>query len=280
MGCVGVRCERFGIVRRRPSDLGVVMHPDAASQHAAVLAALRARDSRLRRIGGSLSADAEGHRIEVFTDVWRTWLRDAGTDARVVDHLLDPIKSGSVSRRDVRKRAGMANDPRALRQLLVTTLAWGMGRRNARMLPGIMRLLASEQLDEALDATAVAARAGRPAVAYRSWQAARLPGLREPFFTKWLWAASHTGPRVDGGAEWLRCLTLDGRVWRTLGSEAHRWSSVTAAGTRVRAERYEAYAKACHLWAEELGVTPEDVEFALFDAGGDLVPPAADRSIT
>ena len=55
--------------------------------------------------------------VEVFTDVWRTWLRDAGTDARVVDHLLEPIKSGSVSRRDVRERAGVANDPGALRQL-------------------------------------------------------------------------------------------------------------------------------------------------------------------
>ena len=254
------------------------MSPDAASQHAAVLARLRARDRRLRGAGGSLGADAEGHRVEVFTDVWEAWLRDAGTDDRDVDHLLQPIASGSVSRQDVRDRAGAADGPRALRQLLVTTLAWGMGRRNARMLPGIMRLLASERLDETLESTAAAARAGRPAVAYRSWQAARLPGLREPFFTKWLWAASHTEPRTAEGAEWLRCLTLDGRVCRTLGSEAHRWSSVTAAGTRARPERYEAYVKACHLWAKELDVRPEDVEFALFDAGGDLDPSDANGS--
>ena len=121
--------------------------------------------------------------------------------------------------------------------------------------------------------TAVMATTNRPADAYRAW---RIAGLREPFFTKWLWAASCIGTPER------RCLVLDARVWSTL-NEALSWSSLVAAGTRRRAARYEAYVDTCHSWAAALGngVSAEDVEWALFAANGDLarLGPSVDQAI-
>jgi hypothetical protein len=43
-----------------------------------------------------------------------------------------------------------------------------------------------------------------------------------------------------------------------------------AAGTNRRADRYEAYTRACARWAKELDVSAENVEWALFRANGKI----------
>ncbi len=159
--------------------------------------------------------------------------------------------------------AAAANDPEGRLRLLVAVLVWGMGKRNARMKPGIIKLLNDGCRDELLEVTAAEAGAGRPAAAYRAWS---LPGLGPPFFTKWLWAC---GSRAERGT---RCMIRDRNVVRSL--RALGWDDREAAGTRGRPERYEAYCAALHSWAAQLSerapTSAEDLEFVLFSAAGDF----------
>lgn len=240
-----------------------------AEQDEVVLAALKPHMSRL-------AGAAERDLIRVPVQRWAEWVRPSDVSGARIESLLEPYADGGIRRSDIRRKA-RGSDDGDLRGLLILTLAWGMGYANARMLPGIVRLLRHRGLDGALASTAEAARLGEPAEAHRRWVSARLPGLGEPFFTKWFWAASHTertglrsGEGLHEGLQ--RCLILDGRVRLTLRHERHRWSSRTAAGSRLRADRYAAYVSACHDWADRLGgrIQPEDVEWALFRAAGDL----------
>jgi hypothetical protein len=89
-----------------------------------------------------------------------------------------------------------------------------------------------------------------------------------PFFTKWLWAASGTG------APAAKCLVLDSWVWKSL-NDSLGWNSVEAAGTQARSDRYAAYVAGAHRWARALSidsspVSGEDVECVLFTADGNL----------
>lgn len=64
---------------------------------------------------------------------------------------------------------------------------------------------------------------------------------------------------------------LDSRVWTTLNT-TFEWSSVVAAGTTSRPARDAVCVASCHAWARELGdgVSAEGVEWALFEANGNL----------
>jgi hypothetical protein len=209
--------------------------------------------------------------IAFNTAAWNRYLMQAdrkplASILRSVPHIT---QRETITRGDVIALGADATTKAQREALLVGTLVWGKGPLNNRMFPAFVRLLNDPNLDAALVASATHARAGRPADAYRSWRSSGVKGLGEAFFTKWLWAASHIGGH-EFTAERPRCLVLDIRVWNSLGHKDHQWSSVIAAGTKRRPERYAAYTRACALWADELGLTAEQVEWALFRANGSI----------
>jgi hypothetical protein len=115
-------------------------------------------------------------------------------------------------------------------------------------------------------------RDGLPGDAYNAWISADLPGLREPFFTKWLYASGLS--IVDPGL--LRPLVLDGNVWRSL--IALGWSSERTSGFHYRtnpAAKFCAYLQTTRAWAKQLStarspVTAEQIEVFLFRRNGTI----------
>jgi hypothetical protein len=103
-------------------------------------------------------------------------------------------------------------------------------------------------------------REGGTDAAYR--RLSRAPGhldkVGESFFTKWLWIAS-TGFDVSP-----RPLILDEQVMKSL--LALQWRE----DVRGYGKRYIAYLDQADQWATFLGVDPETIERALFEAGGEL----------
>jgi hypothetical protein len=241
-------------------------------QHYLVLAALR-------KLGKSWFRQADAQDVKFDGASWNTYLSRAGRNpiGSILRAIPDALARESITRGDVISLAHEATTESGREALLVGALVWGKGPRNSRMFPAFVRLLSDPRLDSALVTTATQAREGRPAEAYSAWRGSGVAGLGEAFFTKWLWAASHTGG-AEFHPEKPRCLVLDIRVWNTLGHADHHWSSVVAAGTNRRAQRYEAYTRACALWAEDLGVSDEQVEWALFAANGSLEKMAATKN--
>jgi len=231
----------------------------------------------LQTIDRETFEQATDQQVSVNSAAWKKYLNtvnDQHLDIRP-DEMVDLLSLAThahhgditITRSDIVRIAAKATMKRDHEALLIATLAWGKGSGNNRMFPAFVRILSDEHLHAALSGSAQHACAGRPADAYRAWRSSRAKGLGEAFFTKWLWASSHIGGKnftVDAP----RSLVLDLRVWTTLGDPSHRWNSVVAAGTRLRAERYAAYVRDCHRWADELGVEAEQVEWALFEANG------------
>jgi hypothetical protein len=173
---------------------------------------------------------------------------------------------GLISRTDLLALATNGTGRTELRRLFVACLIWGTGTSNARLLPGFTRACGHRDLDRALTGTSRLIRKGRPGDAYELWEQYGVPGLDEPFFTKWLFAAGLAG--VPDG--YLKPLVLDTRVWKSLG--ALGWSSEQASGFKRRgspAAAYCAYLAAADRWAHGLStkravVTSEDIELFLF----------------
>ena len=105
----------------------------------------------------------------------------------------------------------------------------------------IVRALTHQDRDHVLKQTAELAQRGAVADAYAAW---KLPGLRAPFFTKWLWAASSLTPQSC-------CLIQDKRVWNSL--RALGWDSLRASGQRDWPSRYAAYVADVHECARQIG---------------------------
>jgi hypothetical protein len=244
--------------------IGEFMNAEQKKQFSGVLKALERIDVKDLKQG-------DKQRIHFDSSSWDRYLSAAGRMnlATALNALPEAMRKGLITRHDLTTLANTATTQHQRKNLLIATLVWGKGPRNNRMFPAFVRLLTDERLDAALSSSAAHAGAGRPAAAYRAWRESRVGGLGEAFFTKWLWAATHIG-KNRFTTENPRCLVLDTRVWNTLGDGAHPWSSVIAAGTRQRPERYESYTRACALWAQELGVRAEDIEWALFTANGRL----------
>lgn len=248
------------------------MDSQQKKQHDAVLAALQ-------KLSTAHFEQAETQAVKFDPESWSRYLLSA--DRRPLESILqalpEALARGSMTRQDVVKLADAATTKARREALLVAALVWGKGPRNNRMFPSFVRLLSDPRLETALTTSANHAREGRPADAYQAWRKSGVRGLGEAFFTKWLWAASHIGGN-EFTVDRPRCLVLDIRVWNSLGHKDHPWSSVVAAGTKRRPERYEAYTRACALWADELGVTPEQVEWALFRANGSVKASAASKA--
>lgn len=209
--------------------------------------------------------------VTFVAETWRRWLTapPAGSGAALahatVDDLLRRLPHEHLDRSDIRRLALEQPRPGGNRLLFIASMMWGRGKSNGRMLPHMMNAIRSPQFEDTLAATSQLIIDGEPEAAYRAWN---LPGVREPFFTKWFWAAGHAAEALRG-----RPLVLDTRVWNTLS--ALGWNSIQAAGSRKRAKRYMAYLLTVQAWSDELSqpraaVRPEDIEFALFAANGNL----------
>jgi hypothetical protein len=245
------------------------------------------QDAQFQRVLGALQTidrktfeQATDQQVSVNSEAWKKHLFTVDVQHLDIrpDEMVELVSVAAhahhghvtITRSDIVEIAAQATTKRDHEALLIAALAWGKGSGNNRMFPAFVRILSDEHLHTALSGSAQHAGAGRPADAYRAWRSSRAKGLGEAFFTKWLWAASHIGGKsftIDAP----RSLVLDLRVWTTLGDPSHRWNSIVAAGTRLRAERYAAYVRDCHRWADELGVEAEQVEWALFVANGAIV---------
>lgn len=225
-------------------------------------------ESLLRWVSRLANAAARQPPVPYVATTWNRWLRAMPSSPSLDEECSLSwvgLTGKKVSRADLRRLAAAGDGPSDNLRLLIAALVWGRGRRNARMFPHTMVCLKAPGRDDVLAATADAARAGRLADAYDAWT---LPGLREPFFTKWLWAV---GTRAQERV--ARPLVLDSRVRATL--KALGWNSVKAAGTRRRSVRYATYCEATVRWGALLSehgrtVSAEDLEYALFFAGGEL----------
>jgi hypothetical protein len=236
------------------------MTDQAKNQHEAALSVLREHAGNIRG-GARLHAPVPFRR-----STWDAALKSVaaalgGPKISVLDH----IPGATIDRNQIRSLARDATTEVQRTDLFVATMVWSRGTANGRMMPGLVTALSSPQLHSALHDSAIAPSS---AEAYQRWTAHGVPGLGEAFFTKWLWAAS----LIPGSR--FRGLVLDSRVWRTLNEDRSRgglgWSSIVAAGGRRRHLRYQAYVEACREWAASLECDPEDIEYSLFAANGDL----------
>ncbi|HXH57647.1 hypothetical protein [Iamia sp.] len=204
--------------------------------------------------------------IPFVANTWKRWLKGFGWDEPLITRLLDTFGDDCVSRRGLATIASSAHDAEGRLILLTATMIWGRGKKNARMKNSFEKLLrpGDEHVAEVLETTQNACASGRLAGAYLSARA--LPGIREPFFTKWLWASTLGNDSVA-----LRPLVLDRLVWFSI-REVVMWNSVEASGSRRLADRYEAFVVAAHRWAEALSaedqlINAEDIECILFELG-------------
>jgi len=193
--------------------------------------------------------------VSFVRSTWKSWLREACWTDDKIEGLLGRLSSDEVTRSDVAALAQSVEQGSAdLAELLALTLIWGRGKRNGRMKNHMIGLLSRRALIGELRVVWEEARSGDLVRAHESWS---LPGLREPFFTKFLWACT------ADLSETQRCLVLDGNVRRSLVALGVRFPR------RSRALRYKIYVESLRSW-KGAGAGPEDLEWALFVANGSV----------
>jgi len=194
---------------------------------------------------------------------WRCWLTE-GAKWLPGERLQPAFDTQSISRRELADLSSAASDQDSCLELFVATMIWGMGRRNGRMFPRVVGAIDRlRSKPDFLPETAGQVRDGQLVAAHQRLAAERL-GIREPFFTKWMYVAGLCTTNRP------RALVLDGNVWASLG--ALGWSS----GEREPARRYDSYVRQAEDWAAALrsrgngDATAEGVEMELFQLGAGL----------
>ena len=165
----------------------------------------------------------------------------------------------------------LANEELSNRVLFVATMMWGRGPKNGRLMPKFRKVSQDAKFEATLEKTRGLITAGKPVDAYQAWIDSGIKGIREPFFTKWLFVCG-----LDSKATGLQPLVLDSRVWKSLS--AIGWSSERQTGTKYRknpAGAYGAYLEAVKFWASELSsedvtISPLQVEQYFFNKNGNL----------
>ena len=165
----------------------------------------------------------------------------------------------------------LANEELSNRVLFVATMMWGRGPKNGRLMPKFRKVSQDAKFGATLEKTRGLITAGKPVDAYQAWIDSGIKGIREPFFTKWLFVCG-----LDSKATGLQPLVLDSRVWKSLS--AIGWSSERQTGTKYRknpAGAYGAYLEAMKFWASELSsedvtISPLQVEQYFFNKNGNL----------
>lgn len=191
---------------------------------------------------------------------WKEWCSEAGWSGGpgVIDELAE---YGDLTRENLAELASRSDGTSGLMRLFVASLVWGRGKSNGRMKPNLVRAIREMSGDPSvLLATARFVRSSQFQAAY---EACAIPGLREAFLTKWLYAAGLVLPRTAA-----RPLVLDARVRASLRSLGWWYRSQPAV-------RYADYVDSVHRWGIMLhtpgvGVSGDQLELFLFDRNGDL----------
>jgi hypothetical protein len=153
--------------------------------------------------------------------------------------------------------------------LWISVMIWGSGTSNGRGPMNTARGLADGRLDDLLEKSAGFVHDGQ---LDKAWSAIQpLTGSGEPFFSKWLWAASLAKPSVTPG------LILDSRVRATL----RRLGNPVSYGPIA----YREYADILVQWSDALArrdyrnLTSEKIEYLLFARCNEPHPPSCDRCL-
>jgi hypothetical protein len=155
-----------------------------------------------------IAGSADRQSVRYVPSTWRSWLALANVDPNVTDRVFSAIGPETVSRPQIRTLGQDSDSSGGRLALIIAVLVWDRGTANSRMRDAIVRALHHQDRDQVLKRTAELAQRGAVAGAYEAWT---LPGLRAPFFTKWLWAArlsrrSHAASSTTSG-----CGTVLGR---------------------------------------------------------------------
>lgn len=171
-------------------------------------------------------------------------------------------------------------DARQVLSVFVLTMAWGSGLKSGRSIRNTARALSEDQAAHAVLASSARdlRRSTLPldGMVQHAHAEFALPGVRQPFFTKWFAFAGYVPERT-----W-QPLILDSRVGATL----NRTFAVTThdmAGTSRRSRRYAAYVDTMHRWATDLtsdgcAVSADRLEWILFAHAGKPWPLIPDTS--
>ena len=160
--------------------------------------------------------------------------------------------------------------PENNRDLFVATMMWGRGPKSGRMMPKFKLAASHREFDKTLSITRELVMQGDLSGAYSQWLSSGIRGIREPFFTKWLFVC---GLRND--PEVLQAFTLDGRVRASLRTLEWPDAPLKKILRGKPALFYETYLKTLATWAAELSdeqcqITPLQVEQFLFRKNGNV----------
>ena len=198
-----------------------------------------------------------------FLIPWHWWQKQLpGTIGEPVLAEMQAEYPDGIGREDLRSRAGATatGDAAGLLRLFVATMMWGVGSGDGRGPWRIAQGLRSEGALDTIVATAALVREGDTAGAYRWFTRSpgRMDRIAGSFFTKWLWIAGAGHDLVP------EPMILDDQVRASL--LALQWRS----DERGNLKEYLAYLEQAAQWAASLGVAPEMIEEALFEASGEL----------
>jgi hypothetical protein len=197
-----------------------------------------------------------------FPIPWHWWQKQLpGTIGEPVLAEMQAEYPEGIGREDLRSRAeGTATgDAPGLLRRFVATMMWGVGTRDGRgpwrVAQGLHTRVTRHHRGDRCRV-----REGDTAGASRWFTRAlgRLDRIAGLFFTKWFWIAGTGHDLVP------EPLILDDQVRASL--LALQWR----ADVRGNLKEYLAYLEQVAQWAASLGVAPEMIEEALFEAGGEL----------
>ena len=186
-------------------------------------------------------------RISFNAERWMRWNRGDEYVAWALDRYAD-----GVARTDLWRLAEDLSTPANRRRAFTATLLWGAGK-TSRYYGRHAAALSFDELEPVLEQTVDQIAADNFDGAWST--ADRLPGLRFPFFTKWLWIA--------GIASDLKAspLIFDSRVRRGLRTRDWPWHPRAINDRR----RWLSYCNDAAAIGRNLSVTGEWVEYWLFE---------------
>lgn len=125
---------------------------------------------------------------------------------------IPEFEISKISIEDLRKLvSSLPTSTDSNRALFVATMMWGRGPKNGRMMPKFQVAASHREFDKTLSITRESVMQGDLSGAYSQWLSSGIKGIREPFFTKWLFVCGlNNNPGV------LQAFTLDGRVRASL----------------------------------------------------------------
>lgn len=183
--------------------------------------------------------------------------------------LSDPSVAALTTRKSLSRKeltvigdAARAGDRKEQRALFFATLMWGYGDRAARGPRYAEMALTSGRLDVTLASACEAITRRDLGGAWSAFGRNRLPGYDQAFFTKYLYFAA------KGDADWeVRPLIRDSLVLASL-EFLRRWLGADLGRKRHRlVHRYFDYCTLLAGWADELNVTPDQLEMFLYRPG-------------